>query len=90
MRSTEVAFHMLDWLYDKIGATSTVPVVIISVAIMLLAGFLGTRITKLLKLPNVTAYIAVGILIVGFRIAVGIAVDHCHNIFHGDIEFIDR
>ncbi len=54
---------MLDWLYDKIGATSTVPVVIISVAIMLLAGFLGTRITKLLKLPNVTAYILVGILL---------------------------
>lgn len=37
--------------------------VIISVAIMLLFGFAFTRITKLLKLPNVTAYIITGILI---------------------------
>lgn len=36
---------------------------IISVAIMLLAGFLLTRLTKLLKLPNVTGYIVAGILI---------------------------
>ncbi len=54
---------MLDKFYEHIGATSPVPVVIISVAIMLLAGFLGTRLTKLLKLPNVTAYILVGILL---------------------------
>ncbi len=54
---------MLNAFYDKISATSTVPVVVISVALMLLAGFLGTRITKLLKLPNVTAYILVGILL---------------------------
>lgn len=37
--------------------------IIISVAVMLLSGFLLTRITKLLKLPNVTAYILAGILI---------------------------
>lgn len=37
--------------------------VIISVAFMLLFGFLLTRITKRLKLPNVTAYILAGILI---------------------------
>ena len=37
--------------------------VIISVAVMLLSGFLLTRVTKLLKLPNVTAYIVAGILI---------------------------
>ena len=36
---------------------------IITVAIMLLFGFALTRITKLLKLPNVTAYIITGILI---------------------------
>ncbi len=54
---------MLDKFYEQLSATSHVPVVIISVAIMLLAGFLGTRITKLLKLPNVTAYILVGILL---------------------------
>ena len=54
---------MLDKFYEQIGVSSPVPVVIISVAIMLLAGFLGTRLTKLLKLPNVTAYILVGILL---------------------------
>ena len=37
--------------------------IIISVAIMLFFGFLLTRFTKLLKLPNVTAYILAGILI---------------------------
>ncbi len=54
---------MLDEFYRHLSATSDVPAVIIAVAIMLLAGFLGTRITKLLKLPNVTAYILVGILL---------------------------
>ncbi len=54
---------MLDEFYKRLAETSPVPVVIIAVAIMLLAGFLGTRITKLLKLPNVTAYILVGILL---------------------------
>ncbi len=54
---------MLDKFYEQLAAVSPVPVVIICVAIMLLAGFLGTRITKLLKLPNVTAYILVGILL---------------------------
>lgn len=37
--------------------------VIISVALMLLSGFLMTRLTNLLRLPNVTAYIIAGILI---------------------------
>ncbi len=54
---------MLDGFYEKLSATSTVPVVIICIALMLIAGFLGTRLTKLLKLPNVTAYILVGILL---------------------------
>lgn len=54
---------MLDKFYDKLSQTSPVPVVIISISIILLAGFLTTRITKRLKLPNVTAYIIVGILI---------------------------
>ncbi|MCR5100817.1 MAG: cation:proton antiporter, partial [Butyrivibrio sp.] len=36
---------------------------IISMAVILLAGFLMTRITKQLRLPNVTAYIIAGILI---------------------------
>ena len=37
--------------------------IIISVSLMLIIGFGATKITKLLKLPNVTAYILVGILI---------------------------
>ena len=42
---------------------SSVSVAVISVAIMLLAGFLMTRLTKLVKLPNVTAYILAGMII---------------------------
>ncbi len=53
---------MLDRLYEKLGESSAA-VIIISIAIMLLCGFLMTRITKKLKLPNVTAYIVTGILI---------------------------
>ena len=37
--------------------------IVISVAIMMFAGFLMTRITKKLRLPNVTAYLLAGILI---------------------------
>ena len=48
----------MNWISEE----STVAVTIISVAIMLAAGFLMTRITKLLRLPNVTAYIVGGIL----------------------------
>ena len=54
---------MLDNLYKHLSQTSTVPVVVICIAIMLLAGFLVSRLTKLLRLPNVTAYILVGILL---------------------------
>ena len=54
---------MLDALYAHLNTTAPVAVIIISVALMLLGGFLMTRITKLLHLPNVTAYITVGILI---------------------------
>ena len=49
--------------YATLGQDSYVPVVVICIAIILISGFLMTRLTKLLKLPNVTAYIAVGILI---------------------------
>lgn len=54
---------MLDKFYEKIGANTYVPVIIISVAIMLFCGFAATRVTKKFKLPNVTAYILTGILI---------------------------
>ena len=50
----------MDRFYENIGE---IPKILISLAIMLLAGFLMTRITKLLKLPNVSAYIISGILI---------------------------
>ena len=43
--------------------TQPVASVIISVALMLFSGFLMTRLTKLLRLPNVTAYILAGILL---------------------------
>ncbi|MDE7158634.1 MAG: cation:proton antiporter [Clostridiales bacterium] len=54
---------MLNKFYDFLGGATSVSVIIISVALMLLVGFLFTRITKLLKLPNVTAYILAGIVI---------------------------
>ena len=53
---------MLNTLYERLGYNS-VSVIIISVAIMLFCGFLTTRLTKLLKLPKVTAYILTGIII---------------------------
>lgn len=54
---------MLNSFYAKLQESSPVAVIIIAVAIMLLCGFLTTRITKKLRLPNVTAYIVTGILI---------------------------
>jgi len=50
------------WINWLSGSNTAVPVTIISVALMLAAGFLMTRITKRLRLPNVTAYIVGGIL----------------------------
>lgn len=37
--------------------------ILLAISIILLAGFLMTRLTKLIKLPNVTGYIIVGIII---------------------------
>ncbi len=54
---------MLNGLYARLGETAPVACVVIAVAIMLLGGFLMTRVTKLLRLPNVTAYIVAGILL---------------------------
>ena len=42
--------------------------IILSVALMLVLGYLTTRITKLIGLPNVSAYIIIGILIGPFFI----------------------
>ncbi len=43
------------------GITSPTAAVIIALALMLLTGFLMTRLTKRVRLPNVTAYILAGI-----------------------------
>lgn len=45
-----------------VGTDSLTAQIIISIGLMLSLGFLMTRITKKLKLPNVTAYIVIGIL----------------------------
>ncbi len=50
-------------LQQSIQSLQPVASVILSVALMLFSGFLMTRLTKLLRLPNVTAYILAGILI---------------------------
>ena len=51
---------MLSAFYENISPTARI---IIAISIMLFAGFALTRITKLIKLPNVTAYIVAGIII---------------------------
>ncbi|MDD6994721.1 MAG: cation:proton antiporter [Candidatus Borkfalkiaceae bacterium] len=53
----------MEGLYEKLQATSPVSAVILAIAVILAAGFLMTRLTKPLRLPNVTAYIVAGILI---------------------------
>ena len=54
---------MLTPFYEALHITDTVSVIIVSIALMLICGFAVTRITKRLRLPNVTAYIVAGILI---------------------------
>lgn len=46
-----------------LGSISPVAAIIISVALMLFSGFFMTRLTKLLRLPDVTAYILAGMLL---------------------------
>lgn len=53
---------MLREIYHDLQQSSPVATIIISVAFMLFFGFLMTRITKKLRLPNVTAYIVTGVL----------------------------
>lgn len=48
---------------DSPFPNAEVPFVLISLAIMLLVSFLLTRLTKPLRLPNVTAYIIAGVLL---------------------------
>lgn len=50
-------------IYEKLNITSNVSIIIVSLSLMLICGFAMTRITKRLRLPNVTAYIVSGILL---------------------------
>ena len=55
---------LVEKMVASLGIESNTAIIIISIAIILFFGFLATRLTKLLKLPNVTAYILTGILLV--------------------------
>ena len=54
---------MPSFLTNILKDVSPVSVIIISVSLMLFCGLFATRFTKLLRLPNVTAYIVTGIVI---------------------------
>ncbi|MCI8388327.1 MAG: cation:proton antiporter [Clostridiales bacterium] len=54
---------MFDFIKNAMPEMSQAATVIISVALMLFGGFAMTRLTKLARLPNVTAYIIAGILL---------------------------
>lgn len=60
---TERRLPVLNRLIRGAMASNAVATVIISIAVMLFLGFAATRLTKRLRLPNVTAYILTGILI---------------------------
>ncbi|MBO5402104.1 MAG: cation:proton antiporter [Clostridia bacterium] len=54
---------MADFIQNTFGITSPAAIAVITIALMLFCGFAMTRLTKLLKLPNVTAYIITGIFL---------------------------
>ena len=54
---------MRNFIFENLASAAPASKAIIKVSIMLLTGFLMTRVTNKLKLPNVTAYIVAGILI---------------------------
>lgn len=53
----------MTWFVDILSETTLVAQIIVSLAVMLSFGFIMTRFTKKLKLPNVTGYIIAGIII---------------------------
>ena len=53
---------LLDAL-NMTGEVNSTASVIVSIGVILICGFLMTRLTKLFKLPNVTAYLIAGIVI---------------------------
>ena len=54
---------MIPSVYERLHITPGVSAVIVSLALMLIAGFSMTRLTPKLRLPHVTAYIVSGILL---------------------------
>ena len=54
---------MLELIRTGIHTHNAATSAMISISLMLVGGFLMTRITKKLKMPNVTAYIAAGIIL---------------------------
>ena len=54
---------MFGSILTQLNGKSPVSVIVMSVAIMLFCGFLATRVTKLFRLPNVTAYILIGVVL---------------------------
>lgn len=66
MEGESVKLSLIEQLLDALnitGSVRTASSIIIALGVILICGFLMTRLTKLLKLPNVTAYIITGILI---------------------------
>lgn len=57
-------------LFELLHITDSVSKIIASISLMLFSGFLLTRFTKKIKLPNVTAYILAGILLGPFSLNV--------------------
>lgn len=57
-----MGLHFIQDFYSKYQI-NTATQAIISIAIILIMAFLATRLTKLMKLPNVTAYILSGVII---------------------------
>lgn len=54
---------MASFIQNTFGINSPAALTIITISLMLFCGFAMTRITKLLRLPNVTAYIITGIVL---------------------------
>ena len=77
LEGISVIEKLLNWLNIGNGnpqdSSYVVAETIIAIAVILFMGFLATRITKKLKLPNVTAYIVTGILIGPF---LGLVTNH--------------
>ena len=79
----EEVFFLFPWVRADTGPTAASTIV--SLAVMMLSGFLMTRLTKKLKLPNVTGYILAGILIGPFCLNTVPASFIAHTDFLSDI-----